>query len=349
MTTARRALITGITGQDGSYLAEWLLERDYEVWGMVRRTSTSSTCRIDHLLEGGRPLTLIAGDMADEASLRQVLEQSWPDEIYNLAAQSFVSASFQMPIFTGDVTGLGVMRLLESMRELGLSDARFYQASSSELFGNSSDRPQSEGTAFHPRNPYAVAKAYAFYAVQNFREAYGLHAVNGILFNHESPRRGKQFVTRKITSSVAEIVAGRLDVLRLGNLDALRDWGFAGDYVRAMWLMLQAEEPDDYVVATGLAHSVRQFCDRAFARAGLPLTWEGEGVEQRGVASDGRTLVAVDPAHFRPAEVDFLLGDAGKARRELGWAPEVSFAELVDMMVDADLQRAGAPNVAGQG
>jgi GDPmannose 4,6-dehydratase len=263
-----------------------------------------------------------------------------PDEIYNLGAQSHVKISFEVPEYTAEVTGLGAIRLLEAMRELNLG-ARFYQASSSELFGKVVETPQSETTPFYPRSPYAAAKAYAFYVTRNYREAYAMFAVNGILFNHESPRRGENFVTRKITISVARIKAGLQDHLALGNLDAKRDWGFAGDYVEAMWLMLQASEPEDYVIATGETHTVREFCALAFARAGLPLAWEGKAEEERGIAPDGRVLVQVDPRHFRPTEVDLLLGDSGKARRRLGWSPRVTFAALVEMMVDADLAAVG--------
>jgi GDPmannose 4,6-dehydratase len=340
MTEKRRELITGITGQDGSYLAELLLAKGYEVWGMVRRASTFNRGRIDHLyadpLVHDVRLHLAYGDLNDASSLNRLLKTIRPDELYNLGAQSHVQISFEVPEYTAEVTGLGAIRLLEAMRELNLA-ARFYQASSSELFGKVVETPQTETTPFYPRSPYAAAKAYAFYVTRTYREAYGLFAVNGLLFNHESPRRGENFVTRKITLSVARIQAGLQEDLALGNLDAQRDWGFAGDYVEAMWLMLQAAAPEDYVIATGETHTVREFCARAFARAGLPLTWEGKAEEECGRGPDGRVRVRVDPRHFRPTEVDLLLGDSGKARTRLGWAPRVSFAALVDLMVDADL------------
>ncbi len=338
--TGRKALVTGITGQDGSYLAELLLSKGYEVWGIIRRSSSINTWRIDHLYEPpwveDKRLNLVYGDLNDASSLNRVLKTVRPDEIYNLGAQSHVKVSFEIPEYTVEVAGVGTVRLLEAMRELGL-DARIYQASSSELFGKVVESPQTERTPFYPRSPYAAAKAYAFYITRNYREAYGMFAVNGILFNHESPRRGETFVTRKITMAAARIEKGLQDTLYLGNLDAKRDWGFAGDFVEAMWLMLQAEMPDDYVVATGETHSVREFCELAFARLGLPLTWMGEGADEVGVGPDGNTLVAVDERYFRPAEVDCLLGDASKARDELGWQPGTRFAELVEMMVEADL------------
>lgn len=316
----KTALITGVSGQDGSYLAELLLDKGYEVHGVVRRSSSVTRSRLDHLesdhLEN---LHLHYGDLGDPLGLVRIIDRYGPDEVYNLAAQSHVAISFQQPEYTGDVTGVGAMRLLEAMRVAG-SEARFYQASSSELYG-STPPPQSEATPFHPRSPYAVAKLYAFWATVNYRESYGMHASNGILFNHESPRRGENFVTRKITKGVADIVHGRAGELRLGNLDAKRDWGFAGDYVEGMWLMLQQDRPDDYVLATGEAHSVREFCEIAFGHAGLD--WE--------------QYVVVDPEFFRPAEVDYLLGDPSKARTELSWKPTTSFEQLVTMMVDADL------------
>lgn len=337
---AKRAFVTGVTGQDGSYLAEFLLARGYEVWGMVRRASSFNTSRIDdlHRREEDEPnrFHLIYGDLADGSALNRCLKSVQPDEVYNLGAQSHVKVSFDIPEYTADIVALGAVRLLEGIREMGLK-ARYYQASTSELYGVTTDCPQNEATAFYPRNPYACAKAYAFHITRNYREAYGMFAVNGILFNHESPRRGETFVTRKITRGAAAIARGRQQRLRLGNLNAKRDWGFAGDYVKAMWLMLQADQPHDYVIATGEQHSVREFCEVAFAHAGLPLTWQGEGVEERGVDSQGRTLVEVDPNFFRPAEVDNLLGDSTLARDHLGWSPEVSFDELVKMMVDADL------------
>jgi GDPmannose 4,6-dehydratase len=339
--TGRRALLTGITGQDGSYLAELLLSKGYDVWGIVRRSSSINTRRIDHLYEPpwvkDKRLNLVYGDLNDASSLNRILKTVRPDEIYNLGAQSHVKVSFEIPEYTAEVVGVGAVRLLEAMRELGI-EARFYQASSSELYGKAVESPQNEATPFYPRSPYAAAKAYAFYITRNYREAYGMFAVNGILFNHESPRRGETFVTRKITMAAARIKAGRQDCLYLGNLDAKRDWGFAGDFVEAMWLMLQADEPDDYVVATGETHSVREFCELTFARVGLLLTWRGEGLDEEGIGPDGRTLVRVDPRYFRPSEVDFLLGDASKARDHLGWRPETDFAGLVEMMVDADVE-----------
>ncbi|MCA9270255.1 MAG: GDP-mannose 4,6-dehydratase [Planctomycetales bacterium] len=340
----KRALITGITGQDGSYLAELLLAKGYEVYGVIRRSSSFNTGRIDHIYQDPHEpvvrLRLMYGDLTDASSLNRILKIVRPDEIYNLGAQSHVKVSFDVPEYTADVTGMGTIRLLEAMRELGL-DARFYQASSSELYGKVVETPQRETTPFYPRSPYAAAKAYGFYITRNYRESYDMFAVNGILFNHESPRRGETFVTRKITRAVADIVHGRQSCLYLGNLDAKRDWGFAGDYVEAMWLMLQAEEADDFVVATGETHSVREFCDLAFGAAGIELQWEGSGMAECGVDGEGRTLVRVDPRYFRPAEVDLLLGDAAKAKEKLGWQPKTSFQELVSMMVQADMESAG--------
>ncbi len=315
----RRALITGITGQDGSYLAELLLEQGYEVVGMVRRTSNINMERLGHLQ--GR-LTVVPGDLLDETSLVNLVSEWRPAEVYNLAAQSFVTTSWNQPVFTGEATALGVTRLLDAIRIVDPT-IRFYQASSSEMFGKVRETPQNEGTPFHPRSPYGVAKVYGHWITINYRESFGLAACSGILFNHESPRRGIEFVTRKITNGVARIKHGLDTELRLGNLDSKRDWGFAGDYVRAMWLMLQRDQVDDYVVATGETHSVREFCEIAFARAGLD--WERH--------------VVVDEKFFRPAEVDLLLGDSSKARAELEWKPEVSFPELVEMMVDADVDR----------
>jgi GDPmannose 4,6-dehydratase len=321
---AKRALVTGITGQDGSYLAELLLAKGYEVHGLVRRSSSFNTRRIDHLYvdphEAGARFFLHYGDMSDSGQLSHLIYNIQPEEIYHLAAQSHVRVSFDMPEYTGDVTGLGVTRLLETIRRSGIK-TRFYQASSSELYG-STPPPQNEDTPMRPRSPYAAAKLYAYWMVRNYREAYGLYAVNGILFNHESPRRGETFVTRKITRAVARIKLGLQDKLYLGNLAARRDWGYAPDYVEAMWLMLQQERPGDYVLATGESHAVREFLEAAFAH--LDLDW--------------RQYVEIDPRYFRPTEVDALLGDAGKARRLLGWQPKVSFAELVRIMVDADLQ-----------
>ena len=322
MSHPKRALITGITGQDGSYLAEFLLEQGYEVLGLVRRVSNPNDARIAHL---HGQITLLSGDLLDEASLVRALQAARPHEVYNLAAQSFVQTSFAAPTLTGDITALGVTRLLEAVRHVDPS-IRFYQASSSEMFGQVNEVPQCETTPFQPRSPYGVAKLYGHWITRNYRESYGLFAVSGILFNHESERRGLEFVTRKITDGAARIRRGLAQELRLGNLEAQRDWGYAGDYVRAMWLMLQTERPEDYVVATGETHSVREFCAEAFGVLGL----------------DWRQYVIPDPAFTRPAEVDLLQGDASKAREMLGWAPRVTFAELVRRMVEADLARLAA-------
>jgi GDPmannose 4,6-dehydratase len=322
MTDGRRALITGITGQDGSYLAELLLDEGYEVFGMVRRSSTEHVERISHLIER---VGLVQADLLDQFSLVAALEEVQPNEVYNLAAQSFVPTSWRQPVLTAEFTAVGVTRLLEAVRTFDRS-IRFYQASSSEMFGKVREVPQSETTPFYPRSPYGVAKAYGHFITINYRESYDLHAVSGILFNHESPRRGFEFVTRKISDAVARIKVGLQDEVRLGNLDAKRDWGFAGDYVRAMWLMLQQEEARDYVIATGVEHSVRDFVDLAFDHVGL----------------DPERYVVIDPDLIRPAEVEHLLGDPARARAELGWEPRVSFEELVRMMVDADLERLGS-------
>jgi GDPmannose 4,6-dehydratase len=312
-----KALITGITGQDGSYLAEFLLEKGYEVIGMLRRSSTVNFSRIHHIQDR---ITLVSGDLLDQGSLITILQQHQPDEVYNLAAQSFVPASWKQPVFTGEVTALGVTRMFEAIRMVNPS-IRFYQASSSEMFGKVREVPQSENTPFYPRSPYGVAKVYGHWITINYRESYDLFAVSGILFNHESPRRGLEFVTRKITYGVAKIKLGLADELRLGNLDSQRDWGYAGDYVRAMWLMLQQDEPDDYVVGMGETHPVREFCEIAFDHVGL----------------DWQNYVTQDPRFMRPAEVDLLVADPSKARQKLGWKPMVSFRELVQMMVDSDL------------
>ncbi|MDW8146313.1 MAG: GDP-mannose 4,6-dehydratase [Roseiflexaceae bacterium] len=314
----KRALITGITGQDGSYLAEFLLEQGYEVIGIIRRSSTVNFERIRHIQDR---ITLTPGDLLDEVSLIHMLREHRPTEVYNLAAQSFVQTSFSQPVFTGEVTALGVTRLLDAIRIVD-PEIRFYQASSSEMFGKVVEVPQRETTPFYPRSPYGVAKVYGHWITVNYRESYGMHASSGILFNHESPRRGLEFVTRKISHGVARIALGLDNELRLGNLDAQRDWGFAGDYVRAMWLMLQQDKPGDYVVATGQTHSVRRFCELAFGYVGL----------------DYRKYVVVDERFFRPAEVDLLVGDASRAREILGWKPEVSFEQLVEMMVEADIR-----------
>ncbi|WP_025691229.1 GDP-mannose 4,6-dehydratase [Paenibacillus zanthoxyli] len=336
----KKAFITGVTGQDGSYLAELLLGKGYEVHGMVRRSSSINTERIDHLLEnksGDRPdLVLHYGDLADPAGLSRLISKIEPSEVYNLGAMSHVRVSFEIPEFTGDVDALGSMRLLESIREVNPS-IRFYQASSSELYGLVQEVPQSEKTPFYPRSPYAVAKLYAYWITVNYREAYNLYACNGILFNHESPRRGKTFVTRKITTGLANILKGKQERLVLGNLDAKRDWGFAGDYVEAMWLLLQQDHPEDYVIATGETHTVREFCELAFQHAGITLAWTGEGLDEKGMdAKTGRVLITVDEQYFRPSEVDLLLGDPTKAKTKLGWEPKVSFKELVEMMVKSD-------------
>jgi GDPmannose 4,6-dehydratase len=314
---ARRALITGVTGQDGSYLAEFLLDQGYEVFGMVRRSSTVTFERIAHIQDR---ITVVPGEMLDEVSIINVLRECKPDELYNLAAQSFVQTSFSQPVFTGEATALGVTRVLDAIRFVN-PEIRFYQASSSEMFGKVRESPQTELTPFHPRSPYGVAKVYGHWITVNYRESYGLHASSGILFNHESPRRGLEFVTRKVTYAAARVAVGLEREVRLGNLDAQRDWGFAGDYVKAMWRMLQQDQPDDFVIATGETHSVRELCEVAFGRVGLH--WEDH--------------VVVDEKFLRPAEVDVLVGDATKARETLGWSPEVAFAELIEMMVDADL------------
>jgi GDPmannose 4,6-dehydratase len=318
-----KALITGITGQDGSYLAEFLLAKDYEVHGIVRRSSSFNTWRIDHIPRGDR-FALHYADLNDVPSLLEVIRRVRPDEVYNLAAQSHVRVSFDMPEYTAECTGLGCLRLLEVLRAEGMTATRFYQASSSELYGKVREVPQTERTPFHPRSPYAVAKAFAFYTTLNYREAYGMHAVNGILFNHESPRRGESFVTRKITRAATRIKLGLQQELALGNLDAQRDWGFARDYVEAMWLMLQTGKPDDYVIATGECHSVREFLEEAFGY--LELDWH--------------KFVKQDPRHLRPSEVDLLQGDPARAKKELGWTPKTSFRDLVHLMTDADLELA---------
>ena len=338
----RVALITGITGQDGAYLAELLLAKGYRVHGVKRRASSFNTERIDHLYQDPHEpdprLTLHYGDMTDATNLIRIVQETRPDEIYNLAAQSHVQVSFETAEYTANADALGTLRLLEAIRILGLeAKTRFYQASTSELYG-ATPPPQGEQTPFRPRSPYAAAKLYAFWIVANYREAYGLHASNGILFNHESPRRGETFVTRKITRAVAAIARGRQERLYLGNLDALRDWGHARDYVEGMWRMLQQPAGDDYVLATGEAHSVRAFAELAFAEAGIGIEWRGAGVEERGLErGSGRELVAVDPRYFRPTEVHHLCGDATKARERLGWRPQTGFRQLVAEMVEADL------------
>ncbi len=343
----KKALITGITGQDGSYLAEFLLEKGYEVHGIVRRSSTFNRGRIEHLYlarhikdqkdNGG--LTLHYGDMTDSSSLMCILQAVQPDEIYNLAAQSHVKVSFEVPEYTAEVDAVGTLRLLEAVRNLGLK-ARIYQASTSELFGKVVEVPQKETTPFYPRSPYGVAKQYGYWITKNYREAYGLFAVNGILFNHESERRGENFVTRKITLGACRIKMGMQDKLYLGNLDARRDWGYAKDYVECMWLMLQHPVPEDFVIATGEYHTVREFCTLAFAEAGINLRWEGSGVEEKGIdTATGKVLVEVDPKFFRPTEVEQLLGDPSKAKALLGWNPrKTTFEELVRLMVRSDMK-----------
>jgi GDPmannose 4,6-dehydratase len=338
------ALLTGVTGQDGAYLAELLLNKGYTVHGMYRRSSLSNTGRIDHLLQDPHQkdskFFLHYGDLTDSANIIRLIKEIEPDEIYNLGAQSHVQVSFEAPEYTANSDGLGVLRILEAIRILGLEDkSKFYQASTSELFGKVQEVPQKETTPFYPRSPYSVAKLYAYWIAINYREAYDMFTCNGILFNHESPLRGETFVTRKITIAVSKIKKGLQEKLYLGNLNAKRDWGFAGDYVEAMWLMLQQDEPDDYVVATGETHSVREFTELAFKEAGIYLEWEGEGVNEIGRDVDsGKVLVEVDPMFYRPTEVDLLIGDPSKAREKLGWKTKVSFEELVRMMVKNDLK-----------
>jgi GDPmannose 4,6-dehydratase len=339
------ALITGITGQDGAYLAEFLLGKGYEVHGLKRRTSLFNTDRIDHLYQdphtSARNFILHYGDMTDSSSLVHVIQKVQPDEIYNLAAQSHVAVSFDEPEYTANSDALGTLRILEAIRILGLSrKTRFYQASTSELYGLVQETPQKETTPFYPRSPYGVAKLYAYWITVNYREAYGMYACNGILFNHESPLRGETFVTRKITRALARIKLGLQDCLYLGNLEARRDWGHARDYVEAQWLMLQQERPEDFVIATGEQHSVREFVERAASRLGIPLKWSGSGVDTKAQNSQGRTVVAVDPRYFRPAEVETLLGDPTRAKTKLGWVAKVSFEQLVAEMVDEDLKGA---------
>ncbi|HXM80331.1 MAG TPA: GDP-mannose 4,6-dehydratase [Burkholderiales bacterium] len=356
MQKAKVALITGITGQDGAYLAEFLLDKGYVVHGIKRRASLFNTDRIDHLYQdphvGDRRFILHYGDMTDSSSLTRVIQQTQPDELYNLAAQSHVAVSFEEPEYTADSDGLGTLRLLEAMRILGLQKkTRFYQASTSELYGLVRESPQTENTAFYPRSPYGVAKLYAYWITVNYREAYGMFACNGILFNHESPVRGETFVTRKITRALSRIVLGLQDYLYVGNLDAKRDWGHAKDFVRAQWLMLQLPAPEDFVIATGVQHSVRQFVDAAAAEYGIQLDWQGRGKDETAriaklsgkrfsALKTGQTVVRVDPRHFRPTEVDTLLGDASKARKKLGWKPQISFKDLVAEMARQDLSLA---------
>lgn len=340
----KKAIITGITGQDGSYLAELLLDKGYEVHGIKRRTSLFNTDRIDHLYKDPHnpqcKLFLHYGDLTDSSSLTRIIQQVQPDEIYNLAAQSHVAVSFEEPEYTADSDGIGALRILEAIRILGLENkTKFYQASTSELYGDVRETPQSETTPFYPRSPYAAAKIYAYWITINYRESYGIFACNGILFNHESPRRGETFVTRKITRALARIKLGLQGCLYLGNMDALRDWGHAKDYVRMQWMMLQQDSPDDFVIATGVQYSVRDFVDIAAAEIDMPIVWEGAGLDEKGYF-DGRCIVQVDPRYFRPAEVETLLGDASKAKNKLGWTPEITFAELVSEMMSEDMKSA---------
>ena len=342
---SRTALITGITGQDGSYLAELLLEKGYEVHGIIRRTSTFNTDRIDHIYQDPhddeQQLYLHYGDMVDASNLSRTIERVEPDEIYNLAAQSNVAVSFEQPEYTADVNGLGTLRLLDAIKEARM-DTRIYQASTSELFGNVNEQPQDEDTEFQPESPYGTAKLYAYWITRNYRDAYGLFTCNGIMFNHESPRRGKRFVTRKISRAVANIVAGQKDTLYLGNLDAKRDWGYAPEYVEAMWKILQLDEPDDFVIATGETHSVREFATRAFQVAGISIEWHGAGTEERGVNPEtGQTLVKVDPDYYRPTDVNRLVGDSSKAADQLNWTHQTDFGDLVRIMVEHDLEKTG--------
>jgi GDPmannose 4,6-dehydratase len=342
MNVAKIALITGITGQDGAYLAELLLHKGYEVHGVKRRSSLFNTDRVDHLYQdphlGNRNFVLHYGDMSDACGLMHIIQKVQPDEIYNLAAQSHVAVSFEQPEYTANIDGLGTLRILESIRILGVEKkTRFYQASTSELYGLVQQIPQTEKTPFYPRSPYAVAKLYAYWITVNYREAYGMYACNGILFNHESPLRGETFVTRKITRALARVKLGLQDRLYLGNLDSLRDWGHARDYVEMQWRMLQQDKAEDFVIASGFQHSVREFVTLAADRLDMRLTWEGNGLEERGVNQSGDTVVAVDPKYFRPSEVETLLGDPSYAHKQLGWEPTVSFEDLVKEMVDSDL------------
>lgn len=341
----KKALITGVTGQDGSYLAELLLAKGYEVHGIKRRTSLFNTDRIDHLYvdphEGDRKFILHHGDLTDSSSLIRIIQQVQPDEIYNLAAQSHVAVSFEEPEYTANSDGIGALRILEAIRILGLEKkTKFYQASTSELYGLVQEIPQRETTPFYPRSPYAVAKLYAYWITVNYRESYGIYACNGILFNHESPVRGETFVTRKITRALARIKLGLQDCLYLGNMDALRDWGHAKDYVEMQWMMLQQEVPEDFVIATGVQYSVRDFVNAAAAEIDMKIDWRGTGVDEKGYDQTGRCVVAVDPRYFRPAEVETLLGDATKAREKLGWTPKITFNELVSEMMREDLKSA---------
>ncbi|MFA6304886.1 MAG: GDP-mannose 4,6-dehydratase [Patescibacteria group bacterium] len=340
MNLPKKALITGITGQDGSYLTELLLSKGYEVHGLIRRSSNFNTGRLDHIYQdphdAGRRLFLYYGDLTDGSNIARLLEKIKPDEIYNLGAQSQVRTSFEIPVYTGNADGLGALRLLETIKDTGLK-VKFYQAGSSEMFGKVKEIPQTETTPFYPRSPYGCAKAYAHYLAVNYREAYGMFICNGILFNHESPRRGETFVTKKITKAMAKIRLGKQEKLFLGNLDAKRDWGYAPDYVEAMWQMLQQEQGDDYVIATGQSHSVREFVELTAKLLGYQLTWQGEGLEEKGIdAKSGKILVEIDPEYFRPTEVDFLLGNPAKAKEKLNWQPKVQFTDLVKIMLKAE-------------
>jgi len=336
----KKALITGITGQDGAYLAKFLIEKGYEVYGLHRRSSTANLWRLEYFKIENK-VRFLDGDLGDFSSIERALEDSEPEEVYNLAAQSFVATSWKQPIYTADITGLGVLRVLEAVRKV-VPKAKFYQASSSEMFGKVREVPQNETTPFYPRSPYGVSKVFGYWTTVNYRESYNMFACNGILFNHESPLRGIEFVTRKITNGVARIKKGLQDFIELGNLDAKRDWGFAGDYVEAMWLMLQQESPDDYIIATGENHSVREFVRKAFEVIGIELEWKGKGVEEKGLDKHtGKVLVKVSPNFFRPAEVNILLGDYSKAKNKLGWQPKTSFEELVRIMVEKDIEREG--------
>ena len=346
------ALITGVTGQDGAYLAEFLLQKGYIVHGVKRRSSLFNTTRIDRLIEasarGKCEFYFHHGDMTDSSSLFRIIQKTQPDEIYNLAAQSHVAVSFEEPEYTANADGTGVLRILEAIRSLGLENkTRFYQASTSELFGKVQEVPQTEKTPFYPRSPYAVAKMYAYWITVNYREAYGIYACNGILFNHESPLRGETFVTRKITRALARISLGTQDCLFLGNMDAKRDWGHAKDYVRIQWLMLQQEEADDFVIATGEQHSVREFVEIGCKKLGISVTWQGAGVDEKGYDANGQCIVAVDSQYFRPTEVETLLGDASKAKQLLSWEPEITFDELVTEMIEYDLAEAKNEQITG--
>ncbi len=339
---SKKALISGITGQDGSYLAEILLKKGYEVHGIIRRSSSFNTGRIDHLMMDknimNKSFFLYHGDITDTSNLNRLLEKIEPDEIYNLAAQSHVKVSFEVPEYTAEVDAIGTLRFLDAIRETGIK-TKFYQASTSELYGKVQEVPQKETTPFYPRSPYGVAKIYGYWIVVNYREAYNLYACNGILFNHESPRRGETFVTRKITRAVAAIKKGKQESLTLGNLDSKRDWGFAPEYCEGMWMMMQQKSPEDYVLATGETHTVKEFVDLSFKSVGIELEWEGKEEKEKGKDKNtGKVLVSVDPTYYRPTEVDLLIGDASKAKKNLGWEPKVKFEELVDIMVKADLE-----------